>query len=123
MTLSQISKIELPSKLKPCPGKPTKIWVQQNADITVQNALKCDQYFTKFGSVRLTCADTQEYMTLTREATDFIAPTLPAEPNYTAASAAVTVAKLEAEYQLNIAKYKHYLLDLVTSRDPVKEVL
>ena len=108
MTLSQISKIELPTKLKPCPGKPTNIWVQQNADITVQNALKCKQYYPSFGCVRLTCANAQAYMTLTGATADFTEPFHPAEPDYSTANSAAAVSKLEAEYELQKAQYEYY---------------
>ena len=108
MTLTQVVEIKLPNQLKPCPGKPNNIWVKQAKSVTTQNALHCKKYHQKFGCVRLTCADAQEYMTLTNEANDFTVPTQPAEPNYAAATSAVAVSKLEADYDLKQSKFEYY---------------
>ena len=108
MTLTQVSKIELPNKLKACTGKPNNIWVKQAAGITIQNALHCNKYHQKFGCARLTCADAQEYRTLTNEQNDFEVPTQPTEPNYDAATSAVAVTKLEADYDLKLSKYQYF---------------
>ena len=98
--------ITLPNAIAKINGKPTSRDVHAIKQTCIANSLTFNSAH-QWGYLRLTTTQ-QEYLSLTSEANDFTAPTMPAEPDYATETSAVGVAKLEATYEKNKTLYLHY---------------
>ena len=98
--------IELKHQIPPCEGKPTPQWVHQAYQICQENALSYNDKHD-YGYLRLTC-DAAEYQRITGQATDFTAPTRPAEPDYNGENSQLALLKLRETYELQLKEFTQY---------------